>query len=369
MDANKFHELLVRVSESVPTNTVRIKVPILGLATPEEYLGWETDLRNVIRRKPCTSAMSKFDMTDMLTAGNSQAQWRSIVRDVTETRPADIGGAAGALGPAPGCTNETYESCLTRFKGHFFPKNAIRAQKSYMRNHIKKPGHMPSRVCEQRLREINGHLASFPGGSSTSPMLDDELADVYTRMASRKFREQLLLSRAPDDLTLQQVAEYFEQLETTTLVEDSKATKGKASAEPKSEQASTRKGSKNRKRHKRSDSNGRPSGQPEATTRSAHGKWCTLCADHGGRPETHQTADCKRWKVNSTGSSHGGSAGKRGNSGGQGKKGKKNHNGTDELHALQTQVNKLMQSQQKLTKALSKKRKRGADLSDDSDSE
>jgi hypothetical protein len=368
MDATKSHELLVRVSEDVATNTIRIKVPILGLATAEEYIGWEIDLRNVIRRKPCASAMSKFDMTDMLTAGNSQARWREIVREVTETRPAIIDGAAGARGIAPGHTNETFESCLSRFKGHFFPKSAIRAQKIYLRNHVKKPGHMPSRVCEQRLREINGYLASFPGSTTNSPMHDDELADIYTRMAPRKFQEQLLLSRAPDNLSLQQVAEYFEQLETTTIVEQSKASQGKAPAEPRGEQPSTRKGSSNRKRHKRSASNGKPSGKPEAATRSASGKWCTLCADHGGRPETHQTADCKRWTVNPTGSGHGGSAEKRSNSGSIGKRGK-GKKGTDELHALQAQVNKLMHSQQKLTKALSKKRKRGADLSDDSESE
>jgi hypothetical protein len=53
------------------------------------------------------------------------------------------------------------------------------------------------------------------------------------------------------------------------------------------------------------------------------------------------------------------------------KKGKTHHNGKtgmEEINALQNQVNKLVLLQQELTKAF-KKRKRGADLDDSSDSD
>jgi len=290
LDESHAHELAIRVSETKSNNTIRVRVPILAMATPEEFLDWEDQRLNVIRRKPCSTALSKFDMTEILLSGEAKSRWKEVVREVMETESASIQGAAGATEPAPGRTDETFASCLARFKATFFAKNAIRTQKNYLRNHVKKPGHMLSRICENRLRELNGLLAKFPGGDHHTPMPEDELSDIYIRMAPRKFQETLRSTKSPDDMSLLEIAEYFEILETMQTVDERKAQQEKAPDDSSSENPSAHKGC-NRKWHKRSGSNGKPSGKPEATNRSASGKWCTFCADHGGRPETHQTTD------------------------------------------------------------------------------
>ena len=180
VDEAQEHEVTLRVSPdgngAEKNNVIKKKVPVFSDGTPEDILFWQDELRQVLKRKPCTSAESKFDMTEVLLAGDALVHWKEFIRMETESPSRTVD--TGKLVAAPGRTEGTFEASLKKLVKHYFPKNAARIQKNYMRNHLRQPREMKAKLAVSRLRDMNGMLAKFPGAGATV-LEEDELGGHF----------------------------------------------------------------------------------------------------------------------------------------------------------------------------------------------
>ena len=46
------------------------------MATTEDMLLWMTDLKKIIKHKPCTCPDAKFDMVEILLEGDALSKWK-----------------------------------------------------------------------------------------------------------------------------------------------------------------------------------------------------------------------------------------------------------------------------------------------------
>ena len=47
----------------------------LVLGPPEDILNWAIDVKVVLKNKPCETAESRFNLTEVLLAGDAKATW------------------------------------------------------------------------------------------------------------------------------------------------------------------------------------------------------------------------------------------------------------------------------------------------------
>eukprot|EP00957_Ditylum_brightwellii_P069132 5249253-Ditylum_brightwellii.AAC.1 len=83
---------------------------------------------------------------------------------------------------------DTYKVCLGLLKKQYFLQNAVRLQKNYLCNHIKKPNKLPVKNTAARLREINSMLPRFPTPNN-DPMVEDKLCNILYCMVKHDWCE------------------------------------------------------------------------------------------------------------------------------------------------------------------------------------
>eukprot|EP00568_Trieres_chinensis_P012725 CAMPEP_0183291700 /NCGR_PEP_ID=MMETSP0160_2-20130417/1018_1 /TAXON_ID=2839 ORGANISM="Odontella Sinensis, Strain Grunow 1884" /NCGR_SAMPLE_ID=MMETSP0160_2 /ASSEMBLY_ACC=CAM_ASM_000250 /LENGTH=403 /DNA_ID=CAMNT_0025452537 /DNA_START=256 /DNA_END=1467 /DNA_ORIENTATION=- len=345
------HEVTLKVSPSGENgdknNVIKKFVYVFGEGSPEDFLLWADDLRMVIERKPCKSAAAKFDLTELLLTGEALLHWKETVARICDTasKDAETGEAASPVGR----TDDTYGACLALLKTFYFPKNAARIQKIYLRQHLRLPHELSVRAAAARLRDINGMIRKFPG-RGTEPLPDDELADILVRMVPGKYRDMLRATKKVEEMTLHEVIDYFETLETMQRFKEGGGGSDKPAAGPAGGQRSP---SRNRQRAERQKKKrGREQGDhsappaPGPSHSTTWRKWCSMCAEFGGRPDSHHTSQCRKWSAQEKRRPH---AGRSGPSERPNKKQKKYHGGevAEQLHLLKDTVKSFAKSVKK----------------------
>eukprot|EP00957_Ditylum_brightwellii_P005316 405692-Ditylum_brightwellii.AAC.1 len=221
-------------------------------------------------RKRCRRLLSTSRLT----------QWKVEVARTSKNPDGSDTAPLGMCGPI-------FAICLQDLKSHDFLKNASCLQKAYLCNHIKKPNKLSIKNTATRLRDVIGMLAKFlvPGNT---PMMDDELCGILYRMVKHDWRNALCKSgRNPSDMNLQDLTDYFEQIELLEVVkqksktivvdDDNDEQKKFSSHHTKSAKA-------------KANVKGKPPGKERK-------KVCVLCQQFGGNPNYHTAKDCYRHKA------------------------------------------------------------------------
>ena len=73
----------------------------------EDLFEWRRDVDDVLVRKPCNTAISRFEMVEVLLSGDPLVTWREIRRAETMTIP--VGGVA------QGDSDDAFDSVMRRF--------------------------------------------------------------------------------------------------------------------------------------------------------------------------------------------------------------------------------------------------------------
>eukprot|EP00957_Ditylum_brightwellii_P079573 6050323-Ditylum_brightwellii.AAC.1 len=119
-------------------------------------------------------------------------------------------------------------------------------------------------------------------------MADDELCDILYRMVKHDWHDALRKSRRnPSDMNLQDLTDYFEQIElheavkqkSNTVVVDANTDEQKKSSSQRTKSAKVKANAK-----------GKPPGKDKK-------KICVLCQQFGGNHNYHTAKDCYRHKV------------------------------------------------------------------------
>jgi hypothetical protein len=251
-----------------------------------------------------------------------------------------------------GATDESYKATMNLWLKHHLPRDAERLQKTYLRNHIRKPEKLSIKVANLRLTAINEMLKYFIAPDNSIPLIltDDELSDIVYRFVKNPWRVKMrdMGKRVTSYANRDDLVEYFEQLEVNdTIAETARAT-ASSNKTAKEKSSPGRKSTGNTKRQDKGSHNGSDTGakRPKFETR-----FCKLCDKYGGKSDTHNTDVCKKYKADGTRMSTFGR--------------QQSSHQTEELFATIAKMEKKLTKMSAKSKKAKKRRKYESDSSDD----
>jgi len=287
-------EFVVKVNQSgtlSKNNSVKRRIQKFSYGTTEELLRWKRELDSIIASKPVTDPMGKFNTAELILSDDPLNTFKEYRRGVCESIPNVPGGQA------PGETNETFQSVVNRFLGHYFPKahrNPAGTQKKYMRCHLKKPRGVRVNQVFLRIYQMNALLPLFPEPDNHM-FTDLELVDIIITMMPQQWQHQMAksLNFEPTEATLPELQTALEKLELLDDVESKKdggdSSKNKSSKDKSNKQ-------KGQFKHE----------QKSKKFKANNGKECPLCSVLGGKADNHTLESCyfkdkvkKLWKQGS----------------------------------------------------------------------
>jgi hypothetical protein len=346
------HELTLLIDPkgvgSAKNNTYKLKAKVFQCGSTEDLLVWLDELQTIFRNKPCTQADSKFDIVQLLTSGDARTYWRGMANaEKLKKDPSDLAGVKTI-----GATDESYKATMNLWLKHHLPRDAERLQKTYLRNHIRKPEKLSIKVANLRLTAINEMLKYFIAPDNSIPLIltDDELSDIVYRFVKNPWRVKMrdMGKRVTSYANRDDLVEYFEQLEVNdTIAETARAT-ASSNKTAKEKSSPGRKSTGNTKRQDKGSHNGSDTGakRPKFETR-----FCKLCDKYGGKSDTHNTDVCKKYKADGTRMSTFGR--------------QQSSHQTEELFATIAKMEKKLTKMSAKSKKAKKRRKYESDSSDD----
>lgn len=291
---DEYLELTLRVNRANmstgASNVVKKKLRIMKHGPIEELFLWKQDVLDAIRRKPCLSAQSKFEMAEMLLAGDPLASWKEYKRGECEAVQVEEGEARGE-------TQETFESTMRRFFAHHFPRavNSARRQTQYLRTLLRKPRSVSIHTFILRLKQLNRYLPFFPEPDNVE--LDEAtLVEVVIGVIPLKWKTELVREKYDVGAkTLQEVETRLEMLEVSEALE--KASLGKNFPDPVKIKMDRNIGPQMRTKSKIKPSGSVKIGRrgkfkKQAEDESDDNPLCKLCTMFGGNPDSHSTNKC-----------------------------------------------------------------------------
>ena len=299
----------LRVDPNDKSATHKQSFPVVSEMTIEELFEWRDSLWQIITYTPVTGQKAKFDTAKLLLADQPLADWKQAEKDMcdTETKKDD-----GTVIPKRGQTSSSFKATLKVFIAKQFPStmtNPARVQKDYIRYIIKVPDGLSIKVASKRLQTLSNKCGDMPG-QAAKPLDEDELCAILGRMVKPKYLSQFKTQHAGkrDALSFQEHVEYFEQLETNEAINTARKKAAKASAKKTAEKDGSGTSSsggdarKGKSRGGKNNKNNRgPHKGPAAAEKRSGKKWCGLCEQYGGKPETHWQSKCTRHTVNKNG--------------------------------------------------------------------
>jgi hypothetical protein len=198
---------------------------------------------------------------------------------------------------------KTYKSFLDCTKHHrltVFREDAAEQQKFYISNILKKPQRVMVHMFFTRVEQLNSFVSQLPclynsphATPSTKPVIpfdEAELANLLLRMCPDSWQNQYNLNQdtIPQDLRrLLIVLENIEKLGVTMTVPMKPTANGNGNEKANGKE-------QNRKRK------GTDSSMGQSYKKKRTDKHCVLCQKHGGKPATHNTGDCTKYKKDGT---------------------------------------------------------------------
>ena len=255
--------------------------------------------------KPAEHARKAFDLYGTFLSQEAREVWNKIVKEHTEDLPhVDLRGQSHAV--TPGKTWKSLKDCVIRHLKTEFAHDAAESQKYYMTHNLRKSQKVKVRHFSERIQTLNryiGYLPSLynsPNAVSTTelekPLKEAELAQLLLSMCPRKWGLKYKLTQKTVPTSVSSLVEVLE------TIEDSEALDKPKPVQPK-EGSGKRKGmqSYNDRIPKKAKSNPK--------------RLCRYCDKWGGKPLTHDTANCARYNPDGTTKSSYGKGAAKGSSG------------------------------------------------------
>lgn len=268
------------------SKTRQVRFPKFSGGSLEDFLQNEKHIRDVIANKPCTTPESMFTNSQALLDGEALANWLTE-KDRHEKQVMTDPKDQNKTIPVP-CDKHLYEKVRKAFKKWYVKPEMAEKEKRYLRYNIKSVYGLSVQQNLGRFLEINRELGLFEIGNDATPLSDYEQKVIFTNMQSRRRRCKFLESgKHIDNMTLQQIAEYYEQLETLEGLEKA----GRVRKTGKGYDASADDASRN-------DANKRQRLKTSKTgrKRKSSDKYCHSCAKNNfgySVVHSHNDADCR----------------------------------------------------------------------------
>eukprot|EP00957_Ditylum_brightwellii_P161380 12287894-Ditylum_brightwellii.AAC.1 len=167
-------------------------------------------MMKIVKCKPVEMAEGKFDLVEAILEGDALTHWLEFKQAEVACMSKNSDGSD--IAPLGMCT-PTFAIFLQELKKHYFLENASHLQKAYLCNYIKKRNKLTIKNTTASLHNVNGMMARFLVPRN-NPMADDELCDILYQMVKHDWHDALHKSgRNPSDMNLQDLTDYFEQIE------------------------------------------------------------------------------------------------------------------------------------------------------------
>eukprot|EP00978_Attheya_sp_CCMP212_P037736 scaffold180778_cov37-Attheya_sp.AAC.1 len=219
----KTHELTLLIDPksvgSTKNNTYKLKAKAFQCGSTEDLLVWLDELQTIFHNKPCTQADSKLNIVQLLTSGDARTYWRGMANaEKLRKDPNDIAGVKTI-----GATEESYKATMHFWLKHHLLRDAKRLQKTYLRNHIRKPEKLSIKVDNLRLTAINQMLKYFITSENSIPLIltDDELSAIIYRFVKNpcwRVKRRDMGKRVTSYPNRDDLVEYFQQLQVNDTI-------------------------------------------------------------------------------------------------------------------------------------------------------
>lgn len=218
-DKRNYVTLKLRTNPSVASSPTYDRiVKYFETGTPEEWLVFTRDLKEVATGQNVRNAAGIFALTRMLLRGDALAIFENHILEVRKKLEKELP-EAEVEAEVDDDLVETQESFVTAIQAvgkHIFPPGALRVQKRYMRRFMKKPRDLTMRQFATRTRELNGFLAQFPPFQKGQSLPEDEMIDIFEAAIPPKWQKAMLRANwDPAEHALQEFVEFCERLEVT----------------------------------------------------------------------------------------------------------------------------------------------------------
>ena len=291
-----------------------------GTGPREDMLKWLQSLISYFTTKEDMTVAEKFQTVSLClsSAGSLQNQWAD----------AETGASGLTYKIGEGTEDETeeeiaedaqerFEQAMLRFfQAQGFDRGAGGETKRYMQNCMRKPFSLEPRDMFSRLEAMNKYFQYMPQKwvdesvgegwlIGVTPLTESELKHVAMYMIPEKWRSKMLeANMKADDLTLQEVMEYMNQLQKASasdhVIPKNKTGNGKG----RKDKTTDKNGRTNKHQKGGSGKNG------NGRNRSA--KFCAHCKFDlkNDKHETHNTVDCWFKDKEKSGNRHEGGGGR-----------------------------------------------------------
>ena len=298
----------------------------------EEFIVWQLQLQKIIEKQPIKAASDKIAMAQQLIQGDRLVAFESALAAVrvlreeeatekadkpdkkgksdkksesakkkpaskstgTEETPGEVEiiapvevGTKRAIRADPTWTNTDFVNLIHTLSNHIFPLRALRYQRRYMRQKVRKPKEMTARSFVARVTQMNGYLKFFPPFKVGQVMTNDELLELLDSAVPNAWKKEFL--RTGYDPVDHDLATFIERCERIEYHEDISDTKSNKQNKPNGPSANTEQkaGAKSGAKSHAKSSGEAKSNKKKGPTKNSD-KYCTLHECHG-----HSTDECK----------------------------------------------------------------------------
>ena len=201
-EPSKFHSATLKLRtnpEDDKSEGYEVTVPYFSSGSPEQWLEFQEQLREVFTGQNVKTANAMVAMTRRLLRGDALTAFNTA----THNYGAD--------------TTDKVILCLQAVTTHIFPASALDKQRKYLTHELHKPDTMKMKDFAARLVECNNFLKDFPPKFDTSQRLRDvELIAVAEDAVSELWHLHLTEDKFdPSEHTLDELVAEFESIENT----------------------------------------------------------------------------------------------------------------------------------------------------------
>ena len=255
--------------------------------SPEEWLEHVKTYKKIIVGQNIKTGEPAFTMLKRLLKGKALTDFERIKVDEAYTNSMD-----------------NVKEMLKKLTEEIFPERALQKQRRALRRYVRKPEGMKTSTFYARLVEMNEQLKTFPGGSKTSSLTEDEVKEILEFALPKTWRVHMTLSQFKcEDKTPKEILDFCKEIEGIEAEHGSLAVAGvRDNRKPQSTKTST-KTTRKRKRdseEKESDANKQRKYCPIHGYCSHTAEQCTMLKDaiaKGKRQYTDKLLEFKKNKA------------------------------------------------------------------------
>jgi len=310
---------------STSTSTFKINAFILrDHMGVEEFIVWQQQLQKIIEKQPIKAVSDKVAMVQQLLEGDRLVAFESAlaVAKMERQQEADEKNRRDSKKTATATTTSTsgeskdeekekesdkkkgakaiatlkevdFKNMLQTVANHVFPQQALRFQRRYMRQSLRKPKTTTARAFVARMTQMNTYLEYFPPFKSGQVLSSEDFMELLEASIPNSWRKEFRRTGYdPADHDLITFVERCERVEFHEGIDDTKFNSNKSSNGPRANTESSTSGKPGAKSHAKSSREANNKSKNNNNKNSRSTEWCALHECFG-----HSTADCNNVKA------------------------------------------------------------------------